>query len=107
MGPLSGIIGMMPGMSGIEIGNKEEKQLKHTEAIILSMTQYERENPQILNGSRRKRIANGSGVTVKDVNSLIKQFGQMRKMMKMMRGSKGKKLMKQLGNMDRDGFPDV
>ena len=107
MGPLSGIIGMLPGMSGIEVGDKEENQLKRTEAIILSMTRYERAHPQILNGSRRKRIADGSGVTVKDVNSLIKQFGQMRKMMKMMRGSKGKKLMKQFGNMGGGGLPGM
>lgn len=103
MGPLSGIMGMIPGMSGVEVGDKEENQLKRTEAIIQSMTVQERHNPQILNGSRRLRIANGSGVGVRDVNGLIKQFSQMRKMMKMMRGSKGKKLMKKLGGMGGDG----
>ncbi|WOO39552.1 signal recognition particle protein [Rubellicoccus peritrichatus] len=99
MGSLGGLMKMMPGMSGIQIGDKEENQLKRTEAIILSMTPGERQTPRLLNGSRRKRIAAGSGVEVKDVNQLIKQFQQMQKMMKMMRGSKGKKMMKKMGKM--------
>ena len=70
--------------------------MKRTEAIILSMTLQERRNPNILNGGRRMRIANGSGVLVKDVNQLLKNFGQMRKMMKKMRGGKGRKMMESL-----------
>lgn len=95
MGSLGSIMGMMPGMSGIEIGESEEKKMARTEAIILSMTPQERRMPRLLRGSRLKRIANGSGVQVRDVNALLKQFGQMQKMMKMMRGGKkGRKMMK-------------
>ncbi|MDP4693156.1 MAG: signal recognition particle protein, partial [Opitutales bacterium] len=65
-----------------------------TEAIILSMTVQERRAPRLLRGSRLKRIAQGSGVQVRDVNALLKQFGQMQKMMKMMNGGKGRKMMK-------------
>lgn len=96
MGGLSNIMGMIPGMGdklkGMEV---DDDMLKHTEAIILSMTPKERARPQIINGSRRKRIAKGSGMSVTKVNQLIKQFGMMRKMMK----NKGKmnKLMKQFG----------
>ena len=96
MGSLGSIMGMIPGMSGVKVGDKEENQLKRTEAIIYSMTIKERQNPKLINGSRRLRIANGSGVQVKDVNALIKQFGQMQKMMKMMKGSKGQKMMKRM-----------
>lgn len=99
MGSIGSLMGMMPGMSGIEVGDKEENQLKRTEAIILSMTRQERQNPNILNGRRRMRIANGSGVQVREVNQLIKQFSQMRKMMKSMKGKKGKKMMQQLEAM--------
>ncbi len=97
MGPLGGIMKMMPGMSGIEIGDKEEKKLKRTEAIIQSMTRRERARPEILNGSRRARIAKGSGTKVSDVNALLKQFSQMRQMMKMLKGGKMKALMRGLG----------
>lgn len=96
MGSIGGLMKMMPGMSGVEVGDKEEQQLKRTEAIILSMTPQERQTPRILSGSRRKRIATGSGLQVKDVNQLLKQFQQMQKMMRMMRGSKGKKMMKKM-----------
>lgn len=96
MGPLSGIMDMMPGMGGMKIGEKEENKMKHTEAIIQSMTPRERQKPEILNGSRRMRIANGAGLQVKDVNALIKQFSQMRKMMKQMKGGKGRAMMKQM-----------
>jgi len=94
MGSLNSLMGMMPGMSGVEIGDAEEKKMARTEAIILSMTPQERQAPRLLRGSRLKRIANGSGVQVRDVNALLKQFGQMQKMMKMMRGGKGRKMMK-------------
>jgi len=94
MGSLGSIVGMMPGMSGVQIGDEEEKKMARTEAIIHSMTVQERRQPRLLRGSRLKRIANGSGVQVRDVNALLKQFTQMQKMMKMMRGGKGRKMMK-------------
>ena len=87
MGPLSGIMGMLPGMpkemKDAQIG---EDQVKLTEAIIRSMTPHERRSPEIINGSRRTRIAVGSGTQVADVNKLIKQFTEMQKMMKKMGG---------------------
>ena len=97
----------MPGMGGIQVGAKEEKHLAKTEAIVLSMTKKERRNPEILNGSRRLRIAKGSGTQVSDVNALIKQFSQMREMMRMMKGGKGKELMRRMGQMGggRGGMP--
>lgn len=87
MGPLSGIMGMLPGMPK-EMKNAEigDDQVKVTEAIIRSMTREERANPDIVNGSRRTRIAKGSGTEVADVNRLIKQFMEMQKMMKRMGG---------------------
>ncbi|NBY35893.1 MAG: signal recognition particle protein, partial [Verrucomicrobia bacterium] len=99
MGPLGDIMKMMPGMGNVQVGAKEEKMLGKTEAIVLSMTKKERRNPDILNGSRRLRIAKGSGTQVSDVNALIKQFSQMREMMRMMKGGKGKELMRRMGQM--------
>jgi len=102
MGPLGGLLGMMPGipkeLKGAEIGDDD---LKPVEAIIRSMTLEERRQPQIINGTRRTRIAAGSGTTVGDVNRLVKQFGEMQKMMKKfgMMGKKGKK--------GRGGFPGL
>ncbi|PID79851.1 MAG: signal recognition particle protein [Clostridiales bacterium] len=86
MGPLGDIIKMIPGVNKnmLKDVNVDEKQLVKTEAIIQSMTIKERRKPSILNASRRKRIAAGSGTTVTDVNRLIKQFGDMKKMMKRM-----------------------
>jgi signal recognition particle subunit SRP54 len=88
MGPLEGLLGLIPGVGtqlrGAEI---DPKRLVRVEAIILSMTPAERKNPKILNGSRRKRIARGSGTTVQEVNQLLKQYEQMNKMMKLMRKS--------------------
>lgn len=89
MGPLSQVIGMLPGMNRIPQNvSIDDKALIKIEAIIRSMTPVERRNPQIINGSRRKRIAMGSGTTVQDVNKLMKQFEQMQKMMKML-GKRG------------------
>ncbi len=96
LGSLGSVVNMLPGMSGVEVGDKEDRQMKQTEAIIQSMTFQERRNPSILNGSRRMRIANGSGVKIKDVNQLLKNFGQMRKMMKKLKGGKGRKMMEGL-----------
>lgn len=93
MGGLSGILGMLPGM-GIKAGDLEsmidEKQLKHMEAIVLSMTVEERRNPKILNPRRKHRIANGAGVDIAVVNRFIKQFEQSQKLMKQFGGRKGK-----------------
>lgn len=108
MGSLGGILKMMPGMNNVEVGDAEEKKMKRTEALILSMTPQERRNPNILNGSRRQRIALGAGLEIRDLNALIKQFSQMKKMMKMMRGPKAKKLMKKMGrNGGGADFPDL
>lgn len=103
MGSLGSLVKMMPGMSGVEIGDQETKRMARTEAIILSMTPHERQNPHLLNGSRRMRVAKGSGLAVRDVNQLLKQFTQMKKMMKKMQGSKGKKMMKQMESMGSGG----
>jgi signal recognition particle subunit SRP54 len=88
MGPLSGLLKMMPGVNqkALKGVNVDDKQMKHVEAIILSMTPKERQKPDVLNGSRRSRIAKGSGRTVQEVNRLIDQFKQMQKMMKQMKG---------------------
>ncbi len=108
MGSMQSIMGMMPGMSGVELPDDSEKQLGRTEAIIKSMTLQERRKPEILNGSRRLRIANGAGVKVVEVNQLLKQFQQMQKMMKMMKGGGAKKMMRQMEAMKgRGGFPGM
>ena len=91
MGPMSQVIGMLPGMSKLPIGDQEvDSQMPKIEAIIRSMTLAERNDPSMINGSRRKRIATGSGSTIQDVNRLVKQFDQVRKLMKQMAGGKGK-----------------
>jgi signal recognition particle subunit SRP54 len=94
MGPLENILGMLPGMSNVQGLSVDEKQLKRTEAIVLSMTSDERARPDILNARRRQRIARGSGNTVTEVNNLLRRFDQMRKMMKS--AGKMKKMMAQL-----------
>jgi len=90
MGPLGNLMKMMPGMGKAMrgMGQVDERELDRIEAIILSMTPYERAHPSEINGSRRKRIATGSGTTVQAVNRLVKQFGQMNKLMKQL--SEGK-----------------
>ncbi len=92
MGPLQNLVEMIPGMGGKlpKDAQIDEKAFTRTEAIIQSMTLLEREKPQILNGSRRLRIAKGSGTSVQEVNRLIKQFDMMRKMMKSAAGRKGR-----------------
>ena len=100
MGPLQNVLGMLPGIgSKLKDVEVDENALKKPEAIICSMTMKERRNPGILNASRRKRIAAGAGVTVQDVNPLIRQFEQMQKMMKQMMGNK-KNAMRALRNMN-------
>jgi signal recognition particle subunit SRP54 len=112
MGPLGNLLGMMPGMpkelKGAQIGDDD---LKPVEAIIRSMTAEERAQPQLINGSRRTRIANGSGTSPSDVNRLVKQFSEMQKMMKrfgmsgMGKGKKGRK--RGLPGLPPGGFPDL
>jgi signal recognition particle subunit SRP54 len=82
MGPLENVLGMLPGMSNLKGFSVDEKQLKRTEAIVLSMTPRERKSPDILNARRRQRIARGSGTSVAEVNTLLQKFNQMRKLMK-------------------------
>jgi signal recognition particle subunit SRP54 len=94
MGPLENILGMIPGMSNVQGLSVDEKQLKRTEAIVLSMTHEERSRPDILNARRRQRIARGSGSTVTEVNDLLQRFNQMRKMMK--NAGKMKRMMAQM-----------
>ena len=94
MGPLENILGMLPGMSNVQGLSIDEKQLKRTEAIVLSMTNEERTRPDILNARRRQRIARGSGSSVTEVNDLLRRFDQMRKMMKS--AGKMKRMMAQM-----------
>jgi len=102
LGSIGGLMGMMPGMGEMKIDEgAAEHGMKKTEAIILSMTHQERRKPDVLNGSRRLRIANGAGVKVVDVNQLLKQFQQMQQMMKMMKGGGSKKMMRQMEQMQR------
>ena len=95
MGPLKDLLGMIPGVSqqiNLDDVNIDPKAMAHIEAIIQSMTKEERQDPSILNGPRKKRIANGSGRTIAEVNRLLKQFEEMKKMMKQMNAlTKGKK----------------
>ncbi len=96
MGPLKNIIGMIPGLNSAKLDevDVDDKAMAHVEAIILSMTPAERQNPDILNGSRKKRISMGCGRSIQEVNRLLKQFEEMKKMMKqfsdMSKGKKGK-----------------
>src|SRR5210317_2657330 len=92
MGNMKDLLGMIPGMGkALKDVDIDDDAFKHIEAMINSMTLDERQNPDIINGSRRKRLANGSGHTVQDVNALLKQFTDMRKMMKMMQSGGGKR----------------
>ena len=96
MGPLSQVMSMIPGAAKLgNLNDVDDKELKYVEAIILSMTKEERNNPSILNGSRRKRIANGSGTSIQEVNKLLNQFTEMQKMMRNF--SKGKSFAKMMG----------
>jgi len=106
LGSLGGVLEMLPGMGQLKVGDAEERKMKRTEAIILSMTTRERRQPQLLNGSRRLRIAKGSGTQLRDVNQLIKQYEQMKGMMRMMKGSKGRQMMKRMqSEMAQGGGP--
>ena len=100
MGNMKDLMGMIPGastmMKGVDI---DDDAFKHIEAIIHSMTPHERENPTLINSSRKRRIGKGSGTSVQEVNQLLKQFTQMSKMMKMMQGGGGKQMMQMMKNM--------
>ena len=114
MGDLESIMGMIPGMDSKALkGAKiDEKAMARQEAIILSMTQAERNNPSILNSSRKKRIAAGSGTSVVDVNRLLKQFEAVQQLTKQFSGKNMKKLQKKMGRMGGlggmgGGFPGL
>ena len=100
MGNMEDLLGMLPGVKPSQLKNAQidEKSISHTEAIILSMTEREREHPDLINGSRKKRIAAGSGTTVEEVNKLLRQYDQTNKMMKQFTGQ-GKKLRNKKGKM--------
>ena len=101
LGPLENILGMLPGLGNLKDLSVDEKQMKRTEAIVLSMTLDERTKPDLINARRRQRIARGSGVSVTEVNELLNRFGQMRKMMKNM--GKMKQMMARPGAAARFG----
>lgn len=92
MGGAQAMMSMLPGMGKLKMkeGDIDEKKLERTKAIILSMTPYERENPSVINGERKKRIAAGSGTTIPEINQLLKQFEQTKLLMKHIKGNKGK-----------------
>ena len=99
MGSMQDILAQLPGGANMKNIQLDEKAMAHTEAIILSMTPKERENPGIIGASRKKRIAAGAGVKVEDVNRLLSQYRQMQKMFKQMNGKKSKKMQKRMRNM--------
>ena len=106
MGSMQDILAQMPGMGSMKNIQIDEKAMAHTEAIILSMTPAERENPNIIGASRKKRIAAGSGLRVEDVNRLLKSFDQMRSMIKQLSGpGAGKKMKRMRGLGGFGGFP--
>ena len=110
MGDLGDLAAMIPGMDAkaLKGAKMDDKAMARQEAIILSMTKAERENPSMLNSSRKKRIAAGSGTSVVDVNRLLKQFDAMQQMVKQLSGKNMKKLQKRMGRMGGmggGGFP--
>ena len=111
MGPIKGILSKLPGINASKLDemNIDERQLDWCKAIILSMTKEERAKPGLMNPSRKRRIAAGSGRSVEEVNRLIKQLEQMQKMMRQMnsKGKKGKRKMPNFGGMPGGGFPGM
>ncbi len=112
MGPLRQVMEMIPGFNKLAAMPEMEEalegdQMKHVEAIVLSMTLEERRNPEVINGSRRKRIARGSGTTVQEINQLLEQFNEMRTMIRQMSTGKGKwaQLARQQGGAGIPGMP--
>ena len=106
MGDLESIMGMIPGLDAkaLKGAKLDDRAMARQEAIILSMTMAERENPGILNSSRKKRIAAGSGTTVVDVNRLVKQYEAMQQMTKQRTGKNMKKLQKKMGRTGGGGL---
>ena len=100
MGPLSEVLGMIPGLGALRgsqgLQNVDERRMSQVEAIILSMTPQERANPRLLNGSRRRRVANGSGTSPSQVNQLLGQYRQMQKMMKRISGPSGERALQNM-----------
>jgi len=97
LGPLQNLLGMIPGMNKLPSSALDERALKQTEAIILSMTPVERQKPEIINGKRRQRIARGSGTTVAQINDLLRRFLEMKKLMaKLTRGGNSERMLKNL-----------
>jgi signal recognition particle subunit SRP54 len=93
MGPIGQLVSMVPGMGGLAKDAQaavDRGELKRTEAIIRAMTRNERRDPAVLNGSRRRRIAAGSGTSLTDVNRLVKQFTEMQRLMKQLSGGRGR-----------------
>ena len=92
LGPLVGVLKMLPGVNSkmLKQANVDPKRIRHVEAIVLSMTAQERKKPEILNGSRRARIAKGAGRPISEVNRLLEQFRDMQKMMKKVGGAGGR-----------------
>ena len=107
MGSMQELMAMMPGMGSMKNMQVDESAMGRVEAIILSMTPYERENPNVLNSSRKRRIALGCGQKVEDINRLLKQFDQMQQLIKQLNGKGGKKskLLAKMGGMK--GFPGM
>ena len=106
MGNMKDLVGMIPGVGkAMKDVDVDDDAFKGIESIICSMTEHERKNPNVLNGSRKKRIAEGSGTSVVEVNQLVKQFNQMGKMMKMMQGGGGKQMMQMM--QEKGGMPRV
>jgi signal recognition particle subunit SRP54 len=104
MGPLEQVLGMIPGLGGLkglDVSQVDERKIKRTEAILGSMTPYEREHYQVIDGSRRKRIARGAGVAVSEVNQLLKQYLTMRKMMQQLKRGGLKGMARSLGGIRR------
>jgi signal recognition particle subunit SRP54 len=104
MGPLEQVLGMVPGLGGLkglDVSQVDERKIKRTEAILSSMTPYEREHYQVIDGSRRKRIARGAGVAVSEVNQLLKQYLTMRKMMQQLKRGGLKGMARSLGGIRR------
>ena len=108
MGSFSSILKMIPGMNQIKDLKVDDKEFVRIEAIIYSMTKKERKNPKILNASRRKRIAQGSGTTVQQINKFMDSFEMTQKMMKKMQDGKGmKKMMKNFKGLDANNLNNL
>ena len=107
MGSMEDLLAQMPGGANLKDIKLDPKAMAHTEAIILSMTPKERENPSIIGASRKKRIAAGCGLRVEDVNKLLKSFEQMRKLMKQFSGPGAAKKLKRMRGFGGMGFPGM